>query len=536
MADDGSGFTLRTPAGPAPAGTRPRPAGPRRSDILAALSLAIDLGLGQPLEHMLRATVLGLRLAAALGLDGEQRGRVYYANQIAWIGCHADSPELAALFGDDLSFRADYYLVDARGLPMVSLMLRHTATTLPPVRRALAQTRFAATGRSSVRELISSHCTSAGHLATRVGLDDSMPHILGSTFERWDGKGLPNGISGVEIPLEMRIAHVADTAEIFLRTAGTEAAVAMVAQRRGTQFDPALADLFCARAGEFAAGLLELDPWTAALAGAPAEPPLEEAELDGVLTALGDFADLKSPWTAGHSRAVAELAAAAAADCGCAPAEAAVLRRAGWVHDLGRMGVSNSVWDKTGPLSSVDREHLQMYPFLTGRILARVPGLQRVAEVAAAHRERLDGSGYPRGLPAAGLDPLQRMLAAADFYQSSLEPRPHRPAMAPREAGARLLSEVRAGRLDPAAVDAVLAAAGQPQVRRRPLPSSLSPRELEVLRLLCRGLDNRAIARQLVISPKTARNHVEHIYVKTGCSNRVTATLYALDKGLWELH
>lgn len=510
-----------------------RTGNPRRSEILAALSLAIDLGLGQPMEHMLRATVLGLRLAKELGIDEQTCGRIYYANQIAWIGCHADSPELAALFGDDIAFRADYYLVDASGLPMVTLMLKHTGTSLPPVRRALARTRFAATGRSSVRELISSHCISAGQLASRMGLDERMSTILRHTFERWDGKGLPSGRSGVEIPLEMRIAQLADTTEVFLRTAGTRAAVATVADRRGTQFDPWLADVFCTRATELAAGLLEDDPWAAALAAAPAEAALGEAELDRVLAALGEFADLKSPCTTGHSGAVAELAAAAATAQGCGPTEVVVARRAGWVHDLGRMGVSNAVWDKAGPLSAVDRERLQMYPFLSGRILARVPGMQRVAEIALTHRERLDGSGYPRGLRAAGLDPLQRILAAADSYQSSLEPRPHRPALAPREAGAGLLAEVGAGRLDRNAVDSVLAATGQPQARRRPLPSSLTSRELEVLRLLCRGLDNKAIAQELVISPKTARNHVEHIYVKTGSSNRVTATLFALEKGLW---
>lgn len=521
------------PGGLAPEGSRLRSGQPRRSEILAALSLAIDLGLGQPMEHMLRATVLSLRLARELGLDEQTRGRIYYTNQIAWIGCHADSPELAALFGDDIAFRADYYLADACGLPLLSFMLGHTGSSLPPVWRALALARFAATGRSTVRTLISSHCISAGKLAGRVGLEESMSVILNNTFERWDGKGLPSGRSGNEIPLEMRIAQLADTAEVFLRAAGIRASVAMVAARRGTQFDPLLADAFCSHATLLTAGLLEVDPWALALVEAPAEPPLGEVELDRVLAALGEFADLKSAFTAGHSGAVAELAAIAAASQGCSASEVSVARRAGWVHDLGRMGVSNGVWDKPGPLSAMDRERLQMYPFLSGRILARVPGMARIAEIALTHRERLDGSGYPRGLQGAGLDPLQRILAAADSYQSSLEPRPHRPALAPREAGARLLSEVGAGHLDRTAVDSVLSATGRPQARRRPLPSRLTSRELEVLRLLCQGLDNKAIARELVISPKTAGNHVEHIYVKTGCSNRVTATLFALDEGLW---
>ncbi|WP_281268289.1 HD domain-containing phosphohydrolase [Arthrobacter livingstonensis] len=518
-------------AGPVPVG---HAGAPHRTEILAALSLAIDLGLGQPMEHMLRATLLGLRIADRAGVDPAARGRIYYANLLAWIGCHADSFELAALFGDDIGFRADYYMVDARGLPMLSLMLRHAGSGLPPLKRTARRSLFAATAATAVRALIRSHCTSAGHLAYRVGLDAGMPAILSHTFERWDGKGLPEGRSGVEIPLEMRIAQLADVAEVFLRTRGLDAAVATVRNRRGTQFDPELADLFCKYAGELTESLLDIDPWPAALAQAPDNRALAGEELDTVLAAVGDFADLKSPYTAGHSRAVATLAAETAAEYGLKAAEIEVLRRAGWVHDLGRMGVSNGVWDKKSPLSSMDLERIQMYPFFGERILGRVPGMGRVAEVAGAHHERLDGSGYPRGRGGADLDPSQRILAAADAYQTSLEPRPHRPEMSPQAAGQRLRAEVGAGRLEERAVDAVLVAAGQKERRRRVWPKGLTEREAEVLGLLCHGMNNREIASALVISPKTARNHVEHIYLKIGAGNRVSATLFALDQGLWD--
>lgn len=164
-----------------------------------------------------------------------------------------------------------------------------------------------------------------------------MPAILSHTFERWDGKGLPAGRSGVEIPVEMRIAQLADTAEVFLRTSGLAAAVGTVKERRGTQFDPRLADLFCAHAVELTAGLLELDPWPEALSAAPDEAPLSGAGIDTILSAMGDFADLKSPFTAGHSRAVAELAAGAAgsADCQatrwpCSGARDGLTTWAGW--------------------------------------------------------------------------------------------------------------------------------------------------------------------------------------------------------------
>ncbi|MFL4476399.1 HD domain-containing phosphohydrolase [Paeniglutamicibacter sp. MACA_103] len=535
MADQGAGTFDRIPADLGSAGAQARATSPRRNELLAALSLAIDLGLGQPMEHMMRATLLGLRIAALLDVDAAVRERIYHANLLAWIGCHADSFELAALFGDDIGFRSDYYRIDAHGLPMLSLMLRRTGAGLPGGQRVVERALFAARAKTAVRDLIASHCTSAGQLAARVGLDRQLPSILEHTFERWDGLGLPAGRSGAQIPLEMRIAQLADAAEVFLRTGGVDAAVAMVAQRRGTQFDPAIADLFCARARDLAEGLMESDPWPAVLASAPDDAPLNAAELDSVLEAMGDFADLKSPWTTGHSRAVASLAADAARILGLGPEEAVVLRRAGWVHDLGRMGVSNAVWDKPGPLSAVEREHLGMYPFLTERILARVPGMRRVAEVAGAHRERLDGSGYPHGRGGSELDPGQRLLAAAEAYETYLEPRPHREALGPRAAGERLRAEAAAGRLDERAVAAVLAAAGGEAPRRGGAgPGGLTGREVDVLRLLCRGMNNKDIAAALVIAPKTARNHVEHIYLKTGASNRVSATLFALENGLWD--
>ncbi|WP_272946701.1 HD domain-containing phosphohydrolase [Arthrobacter sp. ERGS1:01] len=416
---------------------------------------------------------------------------------------------------------------------MLGLMLRHNGSGLPPVRRAGSRVLVAATASNSVRTLIRSHCTSAGRLAERVGLGPGMAEILGNTFERWDGKGLPAGRAGAEIPPEMRIAQLADTVEVFLRDGGVEAAVAMVGSRRGTQFDPELADIFCAGADSLTRGLFDADPWPAVMAATPDNAVFSDAELDSTLQAIGDFADLKSPCTVGHSRAVAALAVDAACGLGLGPAEISALRRAGWVHDLGRMGVSNGVWDKVAPLSYMDRERIHLYPYLSERILSRVPGLGRVAELAVANRERLDGSGYPRGVGGRDLDQCQRLLAAGDEYQSYLEPRPHRPPMPPPEAAARLLQDAVSGRLDAGAVDAVLAGTGRDVRPRNSLPGGLTARELEVLRLWCRGTSHRDIGAALFISPKTVRNHIEHIYLKLGVGNRVGATLFSLDHDLW---
>lgn len=486
------------------------------------------------MEHMLRSSLLALRIAGAAEVDAAGQGRIYYANLLAWIGCHADSFELAALFTDDIRFRADYYTRDQRGLSMYAGMYSHTGAGRPPLERAAEWLRFTATGHEAVRNLISSHCVSAGVLATRVGLDDGMPELLSHTFERWDGKGLPEGLSGPAIPLEMRITHLADTAEVFLRRGGVDAAVAMVRARRGSQFDPALAELFIENAVALTDGLLEMDCWQAALDVAPDDGTLSGDRLDTVLRAIGDFADLKSPYTAGHSRGVAALAAGAAREIGLPEDDVAELRRAGWVHDIGRLGVSNEVWDKKSPLSHLDQERVRLHPYLGERILAKVPGLKGIAALAGSHHERLDGSGYPRGIAGTELGIKQRLLAAADSFHASLEPRPHRPALAAEQAAVRLRQEVSAGRHSAEAADAVLVAAGHKSNHQRALPAGLTPREGEILRLLCSGLTPAEIATGLFLSRKTVRNHVEHIYTKTGANNRVGATLFALRHGLME--
>jgi DNA-binding CsgD family transcriptional regulator len=209
-----------------------------------------------------------------------------------------------------------------------------------------------------------------------------------------------------------------------------------------------------------------------------------------------------------------------------------VLRRAGLVHGFGRLGVSNGIWDRAGPLGAGEWERVRLYPHLTERMLRQSPALAPIGAVAVQVRERLDGSGYPRGLNAAAISTTGRVLAAAEAYQTKREPRPHREALMPAVAAAELRAEVRGGRLDGDAVEAVLVAAGHRTPRRREGPAGLTAREIDVLRLVARGCSSKEIAQQLTISPKTARNHIEHIYTKIGATSRVTASLYAVQHGL----
>jgi HD-GYP domain-containing protein (c-di-GMP phosphodiesterase class II) len=505
----------------------------RRAELLAAISLAIDLGLGQPMEHMLRASLIATRIAQRMGLDAQQRATVYYANLVGWIGCHADSHELSALFGDDITYRADTYAVDMTGWAFLRLMVSHVGRGLPSWERGIRSAAFVLTARDQVAKMIHSHCSSAGVLSDRMGLDPQVAEALAYIFERWDGRGMPNGVRGQDIPVEIHIVHLADVVEVHHRTGGPPAAVDVVRSRRGTQFSPAVAEVFDRDAAAILDGVLEMDVWTAALAQAPdRDRILNGDEIDELLRAIADFVDLKCPCSPGYSRAVAELVAAAARHLRMPPADITRLYRAGLVHGLGRLGVSNQIWDKKGPLSTAEWERLRMYPYLTGRILSRVGGLESVASLATQHEERIDGSGFPRGLAGAQLTAQDRLLAAAVAYHQLLEPHSNKPALDADGAAGQLRHEARAGCLDADSVNAVLAAAGHRTSRRTSWPDGLTAREVEVLRLVAQGRSNREIAAELFIAEKTARNHVERVYAKLGVNNRTQATLAAIDRGL----
>jgi HD-GYP domain-containing protein (c-di-GMP phosphodiesterase class II) len=381
--------------------------------------------------------------------------------------------------------------------------------------------------------MIEHHAAIARTMAEHLGLSDEVREALGAAYERWDGRGWPGELRGEEVPLASRIAQASEYLEVANRVGGVGAAKELAREWSGSQFDPAVCDLILAEADVILSGLDGVATWDAVIEAEPALAVVLSGErFNAALTAIADFVDLKSPYFLGHARAVAELAAEAGSALGMSDAEVLTLRRAGLVHDLGRMGVSNAIWDKRGPLAAGEWERVRLEPYVTERMLRQSEALAPLAAIAVQHRERLDGSGYPRALSGAAISQPARILGAADAYQAMREPRPHRPSRSPVEAAAELRAEVKAGRLDGDAVEAVLGAAGHRVSRRREGPAGLTQREVEVLRLLARGLSNKEIAQRLVISPKTVGNHVEHIYAKIGASTRAAAGLFAMRHGL----
>lgn len=371
-------------------------------------------------------------------------------------------------------------------------------------------------------------------LANRMGLRETVGRYVGSTFEHWNGNGLPGLLAGEAIPIAVRIVSPARDIDVFFHLGGWDLTRDVLRRRRARAYDPDVTDVFLAYGATWLAEAAADSVWEAALAAEPAPHALiDDARLDAVLGAFADFTDLKAPYTLGHSSDVAKLAAAAAHSAGLSTTEIQDVRRAALVHDLGKTCVPNGILEKPGPLSRAEWERVRLHPYLTERILSHSPALSRIALLAGSHHERLDGSGYHRGVAGGAISVPARILAVANTYQALGQRRPYRPPLDEQARAVELQREADAGRFDRAAVRCVLAAAGQvvPQVRTS-WPNGLTDREVAVLRLISRGASKRVVANELVISPKTVGRHVENIYAKIGVSSRASAALFALQNGL----
>ena len=505
----------------------------RLAELVAALSLGIDLGFGQPMEHVLRQCLIALRLSDGLGLDEQARSDVYYTALLVNVGCHSDAHEQAKWFGDDIVSKSIKFDHEPRSLRMAATGLRYFGYGHSPMHRFRLGLEFVLSGHREVNRMIEHHAAIARMLGEHLELREQVLAALGASYERWDGRGWPGDLKGENVPLPSRIAQLAEYAEVAHRIGGVEGARRLALARRGKQFDPEVADLLARDPTAVFAGLDEPSTWMTVVFAEPGLAVLlDEEQYDRALAAIASFVDLKSPYFLGHARAVSELAAEAGAGIGLAGDDVQTLRRAGLVHDFGRLGVSNAVLDKPGPLGPGEWERLRLQPYVTDRMLRQSEALAPLARVVVQHRERLDGSGYPHGLSGNGIGHLARILGAADAYQAMREPRPHRSPLGADHAADELRREAEAGRLDTAAVEAVLGAAGHRVPRRREGPAGLTPREVEVLRLLARGLSNKEIAVRLTISPKTVGNHADHIYAKINAPSRAAAAFFAMQNGL----
>jgi len=511
----------------------------RRAELLASLSLAADLGMGQPLESAQRTAIVTVALGRAAGLAARDLKDAYYVAFLRYVGCTADASIAAAVYGGDEIAARGWLAQCDWGKP--TDVMRVLMNKIGAGKSALQRARLYAGLFVKMPRLsgtVESQCEVAQALADDLGCSVRVREALGYAFERWDGKGAPRKKRGDAIPLAMRVAQVADDAQAFHRSGGVAGAAAMLAARAGRALDPALAETARAGAAEILAALdvASVSVWDAAIAAEPGAPDyVDEAAIDGALQAMGAFADLKSSYTRGHSTGVAELAAGAAERLGLGAEAVAEVRRAGYVHDVGRAGVSAGVWEKEGPLTDGEWEKVRQHAGFTERILARPPLLARLGALGSKDHERMDGTGYQR-LAAGSLPPGARVLAAADMYQAMRETRPHRRSIAREEVAATLEGEAEKGRLDREAVRAVLETAGERVPRGRPreggYPGGLSDSEVEVLRLVSRGLTNKQVAAKLEIPARAVSHHLADAYEKIGVTTRAGAAMFAMKNGI----
>ena len=507
--------------------------GVRSGELFAALSLATDMGTAQPPEHGLRTCLLAMELATLAGLDREQVEDAFYLGLLHSIGCTSDAPVTARAFGDDRAHKAAYTLIDAgRPSDVLGYLWHNVYPAAPPPQRLKAFAAAVGAGPAFARVNLRGHCEVGERLGRRLRLPDRVCEGLWYVFERWDGRGMPNGVGENGIPIAARVLHAARDASAFAAAGGPEMVTAMATRCAGTSLDPALATLVCDHADELLARVDGIDAWDEVVALEPRPRVFIGDDLGAACRVLADYADLKSYGTLGHSRAVADISEAAGWRLGWVAEAIDEARCAAWLHDLGRVGISAAVWEKPGALTGGEWEQVRLHSYYGERLLARIPALAGLARTATSDHERLDGSGYHRGLSAADLPATARVLAVADAWCAMAEPRAHRPALASVEAARILRTEARAGRLAADAVDAVLESAGERAGPVAEAPAGLTPRECEVLRLLARGLTNRQAAEQLGISPKTVGRHVEGIYSKIGASTRAAAALFAVEHDL----
>lgn len=508
----------------------------RVAEVLAALSLTTDLASGMPFEKGLATCAVSTAFGAALGLPPEDLRDVYHTALLRAVGCTSYASENAALFDDDTAFQAALKVIDPGDQAVFGAQLARFGAWSGPARQPVLAQRFldvAAT--ESVRALAAS-CEVSRALGPRLGLSDAAVDALDHIWERWDGLGMPGMCSGESLPLATRIMHVGEQAAIAHARGGRAAAVTEVRRRGGGHLDPDLTARFLLDADAILAVLDAPDLLTAVIAAEPGPPnrvgtTIGTDGLTPLCEALAIVVDLKGSYLLGHSAHVASLVVGAATLSGIDPAGRADLRAAALLHDLGRAGVASSVWDRPGPLGAADWERVRLHAYWTGRMLDRCPALRPLSPVAAAHHERLDGHGYHRGSAAGDLSAGARLLAAADVFAAATEDRPHRAALTLDEAARLLVDETAAGRLDRAAGAAVIEAAGLPRPRTA-WPLELTDREVDVLRLAARGLSNRQIAAELVLSDRTVETHLTHVYDKTGRRTRAGAAVFAMEHDL----
>jgi putative nucleotidyltransferase with HDIG domain len=432
----------------------------RFSEVLSALSLALDRVEGQPEGHAVRSCFIGMTIAGRLGLGQDARSALFYALLLKDAGCSSNASRMSALFdADDLETKRTVKMVDWTSLPHAALYAARTVSPQgPPWRKAGRLLNFGLQGQGASRRLIQIRCERGAEITRLMGFPEETARAIRSLDEHWDGAGHPDGLKGEEIPLLARVCGLAQTVEVFYKAHGPAAAEEVARVRSGRWFDPELVDAFlaAARAGGLWESLARADLRHEVSRLEPADRVLVATpeRLDLTSRAFAEIIDAKSPFTYRHSEGVSEVAVAMGERLGFDADARRDLMRAGLLHDIGKLGVSNRILDKPGRLTDAEFARIREHPKLTHDILSRITPFRRIAETAANHHEKLDGSGYHRGLRGKDLDLPSRILAVADVYDALTQERPYRQAL-PKEKALGILAGESGARLCPRSVAAL---------------------------------------------------------------------------------
>lgn len=457
------GSPLRADQSAAP--TSGQPASSRLSEVIGALSHALDLTEGQPMGHAQRSCAIGLEVALRMGLDEDERGALTYALLLKDAGCSSSAARMTELFAaDDLGLKRDFKRIDwSEKGEILGFMVRKTAPDASPLARAGQLLRairgFAAEGQA----IVETRCERGARVVAMLGCPPEAAAAVHSLDEHWDGTGRPDGRAGEDIPLLARIASLAQTTEIFYAADGWEAARDVVARRRGRWFDPRVADAYLSIGADDPLWPHLLDDAVAEALSSHERPgegaAADEDALDRISQAFAGVIDAKSPYTAHHSSGVARYATAIGENLGFAPARLRTLRRAALLHDVGKLGISNSILDKPARLTDDEYAAIKRHTLYTEQILGGVSAFADIASAAASHHERLDGRGYHRGIGGDLLSPFVRVLNVADVYEALTADRPYRGPMDPSDALAILWKDAGTA-FDPEYVAALEASLG----------------------------------------------------------------------------
>ena len=409
------------------------------SELVGALTFALDLTEGQPAGHSLRCCWIGMHIGRQIGLIPTQLSDLYYTLLLKDIGCSSNAARICKLFlTDDLSFKHDIKSVDDSLPQLLRFVLAHTGNGSSLTERLRAMVNTAMTGGGIARELIETRCQRGAEVVRQMRFSEDVARGILDLDEHWNGKGHPEGLAGEGISLYARIALLSQVADVFRTQQGPEAALAEVRRRAGNWFDPALVTAFeqvgsdprfwsALNAGDLDRAVIALEPQALVRR-------VDEDYLDAIAQGFAQVVDAKSPFTSGHSDRVALFADMIAEQLGFTDQRRRWLKSAALLHDIGKLGVSNTVLDKPGKLDESEWAAIKQHPALGETILSRVAVFRDLATIAGAHHERLDGKGYPRGRDASGIDLETRIVTTADIFDALTADRPYRARMPVSEA------------------------------------------------------------------------------------------------------